>query len=179
MGGPECVAGILMGTIISGIQLAISMANSGGAWDNCKKSIKNNGLRVKYSEYYSSKAELLNDELTRIQENIALLQRHGVYNLSELVSREANLKRQIEDIDNERKVFADEVIKDKKNPFYFRAESASISGDTVGDPLKDTSGPSLNILIKLSSILSVVFATYFKNTNFFGPVSKAPVQAPK
>jgi len=38
--GPTCVAGILMGIIISGIQLAISMANSGGAWDNCKKSIK-------------------------------------------------------------------------------------------------------------------------------------------
>ncbi len=40
--GPTCVAGILMGIIISGIQLAISMANSGGAWDNCKKSIKSN-----------------------------------------------------------------------------------------------------------------------------------------
>lgn len=38
--GPSCVAGILMGIIISGIQLAISMANSGGAWDNCKKAIK-------------------------------------------------------------------------------------------------------------------------------------------
>jgi len=38
--GPTCVAGILMGIIISGIQLAISMANSGGAWDNFKKSIK-------------------------------------------------------------------------------------------------------------------------------------------
>jgi len=38
--GPTCVAGILMGIIISGIQLAISMANSGGAWDNCKKTIK-------------------------------------------------------------------------------------------------------------------------------------------
>ncbi len=38
--GPTCVAGLLIGIIISGIQLAISMANSGGAWDNCKKSIK-------------------------------------------------------------------------------------------------------------------------------------------
>lgn len=38
--GKTCVAGILMGIIISGIQLAISMANSGGAWDNCKKLIK-------------------------------------------------------------------------------------------------------------------------------------------
>ena len=39
--------------------------------------------------------------------------------------------------------------------------TAAIVGDTVGDPLKDTSGPSLNILIKLSAILSLVFAPFF------------------
>jgi H+-translocating diphosphatase len=38
--GPKCVAGILIGIIISGIQMATSSANSGGAWDNTKKSIK-------------------------------------------------------------------------------------------------------------------------------------------
>ena len=41
--------------------------------------------------------------------------------------------------------------------------TAAIVGDTVGDPLKDTSGPSLNILIKLSAILSLVFAPFFVN----------------
>jgi Na+/H+-translocating membrane pyrophosphatase len=57
-------------------------------------------------------------------------------------------------------------LKNPKLKFYKRAEKASIIGDTVGDPLKDTSGPSLNILIKLSSIISVIFGTLFLNTSY-------------
>lgn len=128
---------------------------------------------MKFSEASSSKIEVLNEELGKVQENIALLQRYGVYNLTELVNKESNLKREIELLENERKnkssqkdEFSDEILKDKNSPFYFRAESASITGDTVGDPLKDTSGPSLNILIKLSSILSVVFSPLFLKTSF-------------
>ena len=43
---------------------------------------------------------------------------------------------------------------------------AAVIGDTIGDPLKDTSGPSLNILIKLMAILSLVFCRYFSNPIF-------------
>ncbi len=57
-------------------------------------------------------------------------------------------------------------LKGNNLKIYKRAENASITGDTVGDPMKDTSGPSLNILIKLSSIISVVFGSLFLKTSY-------------
>jgi inorganic pyrophosphatase len=178
--GPTCVAGILMGTIISGIQLAISMANSGGAWDNCKKSIKNKGLPMKYSEKSSAEIEMLRTELDKLQEQIALLSKHGAMNIIEMTKREKNLQEQIfakeeernSKTNEEKEKYLEHPYINKQDPFWARAEGASISGDTVGDPLKDTSGPSLNILIKLSSILSVVFSPLFLSTSWFGDLGQ-------
>lgn len=102
-GHPKLVAGLLPGAVLSGIMLAISMANSGGAWDNAKKYI----------------------EAGNVQDDKGVVQGKGS-----------------------------------------SAHKAAITGDTVGDPLKDTSGPSLNILIKLMAIISLVFAEGFKQTSF-------------
>lgn len=96
--GPKMLAGFLPGAIVSGVQLAISAANTGGAWDNAKKYI----------------------------ESGAMIDEQG---------------RQV-----------------KKGS---EIHKAAVVGDTVGDPLKDTSGPALNILIKLMAILSLVFASKF------------------
>ena len=89
--GPEALGGLLAGSLITGVLLAIYMSNAGGAWDNAKKYI---------------------EEGT-----------HGGKGSS--------------------------------------AHKAAVVGDTVGDPFKDTSGPSLNILIKLMTVVALVFAPLF------------------
>ena len=86
--GPEALGGLLVGSLASGFLLAVTMANSGGAWDNAKKYIEQGHLGGKGSP----------------------------------------------------------------------AHKAAVVGDTVGDPFKDTSGPSLNILLKLMSMVALVFA---------------------
>lgn len=98
---PLLVAGLLPGALLSGVQLAISMSNTGGAWDNAKKLIESGSLMGKDGKYL------------------------------------------------------------KKNSDEHKA---AVVGDTIGDPLKDTSGPSLNILVKLMAIISLVFAGGFSHT---------------
>merc|ERR1711957_201082 len=93
--GVYAVSGLLVGSLIASIQLAISMSNSGGAWDNAKKYI-------------------------------------------EQASPDSELKGKGSDVHN-----------------------AAVIGDTVGDPFKDTSGPALNIVMKLMAVLSLVFADAF------------------
>merc|ERR1712057_52679 len=96
--GKNCCAGLLSGALVSSVQLAISMSNSGGAWDNSKKYISAGGLGPDF--------------------------RKGS-----------------------------------------EAHKNSVTGGTVGDPLKDTSGPALNIVMKLTAILSLVFADFFMSLN--------------
>ena len=85
---PNMLGGLLAGLTVSGVLLAIFMANAGGAWDNAKKYIESGAFGGKGSD----------------------------------------------------------------------AHKAAVVGDTVGDPFKDTAGPSLNILIKLMSVVSLVIA---------------------
>jgi len=92
--GPLCLAGLLIGAIVTGLMLGVFTANSGGAMDNAKKYIEEG--------HFGGKGSI--------------------------------------------------------------AHKASIVGDTVGDPLKDTVGPSINILIKLMSVISLVIAPLLDTT---------------
>merc|ERR1719189_2930404 len=112
--GVEAVFGLLSGSLVSSVQLAISMSNSGGAWDNCKKYIKNG---------FSNDPELRYTKNPQTQEEIDAA------------------------------------------PKAREAHDAAVQGDTVGDPFKDTSGPALNIVMKLQAIVSLVFAAYFNSIN--------------
>ena len=110
--GSDFLAGYLAGNIVSGIQIAFSASNTGGAWDNAKKYIEEG--------VHESTVKLAGDE--------------------------------------EGKPF--KFTKKDENGKSTPVHQAAVIGDTVGDPLKDTSGPSINILMKLSAITSLIFASY-------------------
>jgi K(+)-stimulated pyrophosphate-energized sodium pump len=127
--GVPGVLGMLAGGLVSGFAVAVFMANAGGAWDNAKKLLESYG-RITASDF-TTNAETRN----RIPEEV----------------RSAIADRAADEIACGR---PDTIVYGKGSADH----KATVVGDTVGDPFKDTSGPSLNILIKLISIVSVVFA---------------------
>lgn len=71
--------------------------------------------------------------------------------------------------DNTKKLIETGTLKNSKGVTMIKhsdEHKASVIGDTVGDPFKDTSGPSINILIKLMAIISLVFAKGFLKTQY-------------
>jgi K(+)-stimulated pyrophosphate-energized sodium pump len=123
------VMGLLVGGLTSGFALAVFMANAGGAWDNAKKLLESYGA-------------------TSAQEMV-----DGTGNSSKIPAtvRDAIMARAQEAVSAGN---GSEIVYGKGSEDH----KATVVGDTVGDPFKDTSGPALNILIKLISIVSVVFA---------------------
>jgi K(+)-stimulated pyrophosphate-energized sodium pump len=63
------------------------------------------------------------------------------------------------------------IIDDKVRGKHSDEHHASIIGDTVGDPLKDTSGPAINILVKLMAIISLVFGGFFVKTGYLSKIA--------
>merc|ERR1739845_183446 len=129
--GKNACAGLLSGALVSSVQLAISMSNSGGAWDNSKKFIS--------KKKDEAKANADADGVTGDAVGDPLKDTSGP-------AMSTAMKQFLE---------------------MREAHANSVTGDTVGDPLKDTSGPALNIVMKLTAIISLVFGS--KINDFSGP----------
>lgn len=137
--GARAVEGLLAGIIVSGVQVAISASNTGGAWDNAKKETE------KQRQIYYGYCKKNWDDFAAAKETD---------DFKDWVRDQAH---EFEKMTEDEKLQHPEMlvlaaVNEQKN--------ASVVGDTVGDPLKDTSGPAINILIKLSAITSLVFGSF-------------------
>jgi Na+/H+-translocating membrane pyrophosphatase len=151
--GPSATAGLLAGTIVSGVQVAISASNTGGAWDNAKKEVEAN------RSAFRREADEAN---VNVKE----------YEVEYLRLAELNENQDEGTATEEFKKFAEWG---RRSIALKEMHVAAVVGDTVGDPLKDTSGPAINILVKLSAITSLVFGTYIQRYHIWGTQYKAPV----
>lgn len=130
------------------------------ALEACKNHTNENKTNVdKFIEMIKVKDEEIKKLSEDQRENRVFTQK-----ISE--TEEEKNEKELQNKNNQRD--AEKCISDYQNIFYDDCKEAAVIGDTIGDPLKDTSGPSINILIKLSSIISVVFGGLFVKTNIFG-----------
>jgi inorganic pyrophosphatase len=143
--GYTACAGLLAGIIVSGIQIAFSASNTGGAWDNCKKMVEAGELKRSSKE----------DGTGMLASFVAGLQAKG--DAARALSGNPNLSSKEAGFDMTNPIVAADYTHVRKGD---AEHAAAVVGDTVGDPLKDTSGPSINILVKLSAITSLVFGTF-------------------
>jgi Na+/H+-translocating membrane pyrophosphatase len=153
--GPKAVSGYLAGVIVSGVQMAIASSNSGGAWDNAKKYIESKRLPVNMED--RDEVEELKKQKTKIAKKYKK-DYTDKKNLGMDVSHMEAPKLDPEHWDLEELQYYSKKTKPHKS---------AVVGDTVGDPLKDTSGPSLNILIKLSAIVSLIFGSFFATHSIY------------
>jgi len=133
--------------------LALFMANAGGAWDNAKKHIEQDGLALQMrSQYGENWQEIMMQNL-----NPDELQRYDIF----VSAERERVVAEGGSFDDAERLQARTVFLGKQLGKGSDPHKAAVVGDTVGDPFKDTSGPSLNILIKLMSIVALVFAVLF------------------
>merc|ERR1719197_1271633 len=168
--GVEAVIGLLAGALASSLQLAISMSNTGGAWDNAKKYTEKGELNgwFKHGSNVSSVAAFDKAAAAGNTGNGAF-SNLTVPGKSDIKGLKAFLKHYEKTVALAyRKIMEGQIpiqSNDGRMCLYAgkqsEAHSASVVGDTVGDPLKDTSGPALNIVMKLMAIISVVFSETF------------------
>jgi H(+)-translocating pyrophosphatase len=165
--GPHATAGVLAGNIVSGIQVAFSQSNSGGAWDNAKKEVE-----IRKTEF----------RISAEKEGVDLVKMRVAYNKLLAFQWSGNFDDKGLELENSNKEQFDKAKFDEYSVWMDKdiqlreQHIASIVGDTVGDPLKDTSGPAINILVKLSAITSLVFGNYLAHYHIFGNAPK-PVTA--
>jgi Na+/H+-translocating membrane pyrophosphatase len=162
--GPHATAGVLAGNIVSGVQLAFSQSNSGGAWDNAKKEIEAGKAKFRL------KAEEAGVDLAKFRIEYAKLAAFRY--TGEVDANGVEVEAGLPAFDRARFDQLSEWM--DKDTELREAHVASIVGDTVGDPLKDTSGPAINILVKLSAITSLVFGNYLAHYHIFGNAA-API----
>lgn len=170
--GTPGLAGLLVGSLTSGFMLALTMSNAGGAWDNAKKlveKIASSGdeeslvgefpsfVQYGIKSFGTMKKKLDKWDLSTVEKRTQAYQAFGL-GAQDLEGGERNLAAELAQA---------EVLAER----YHEKHSAVVTGDTVGDPYKDTSGPALNILIKLMSVVSLVFAPAFKSLDEHGGFS--------